>query len=493
MWEISEELKGRSAQAEERATRPFFPWTRRTKIIATLGPASESPDMIRLLIERGVNVFRFNMSHAGHAWVREKCALIREIAFELDRCVGLLMDTQGPAIRTGDLQHDVALRPGDMFTFTVGGVDSSASPSVSVNYEDLPKDITQGDIILVDNGVIRMKVLEKSDTFLRCEVLTPGVMGSRRHINLPGVRIRLPALTDKDLADVALGIECGMDFFALSFVREPEDIQKLREFLASKGAEAMVISKIEDRLAVENLFSIIDVSDAVMVARGDLGIECPYEELPIIQRRIVKTCIAQLKPVIVATHLLESMVQNPVPTRAEITDIANAVYEQADALLLSSETAAGRYPADCVSVLDRVAVRTERSGGAGYEKLFEPANDHERLASAAVHLANQTRSHGICVFTRSGYLAAVVAGLRPRYSSIFVFSPDEGLCRRLTLYYGIRAFQMEFPKRPEETVLAAEARLLHRGVVRSGQKLVFLSSARVGDELLESILLHEIR
>jgi pyruvate kinase len=493
MWEMLEEEKGRMPKGEERPSRTFFPWTRRTKIIATVGPSSDSPELLRLLIQRGVNVFRFNMSHATPDWVREKSAQIRQIAFEMDRWVGLLMDTQGPAIRTGELEEGVSLRPGDIFTFTVGGASGSDSPSVSVNYEDLVQDIAEGDIILVDNGVIRMKVLEKGQKSLRCEVLTPGVIGSRRHINLPGVKVNLPVLTEKDVKDVELGVECGMDFFALSFVREPEDIQRMRDLLAKKGSDAMVIAKIEDQAALQNLAAIIEVADGVMVARGDLGIECPYEELPILQRRIVKSCIAQLKPVIVATHMLESMVQNPIPTRAEITDVANAVYEQADALLLSSETAVGRYPADCVTVLDRVAVRTERSGGAGYEKLVEPANDHERLASAAVHLANQTRSHGICVFTRSGYLAAVVAGLRPRYSLIFAFSPDEKLCRRLTLHYGIRTFQMDFPRSPEDTVLAAEARLLHRGVVRSGQRLVFLSSARVGDELLESILLHEIR
>ncbi|MDD4933019.1 MAG: pyruvate kinase, partial [Methylacidiphilaceae bacterium] len=365
---------------------------RKTRIIATLGPASESEEKIVELIARGVDIFRFNMSHASPDWVRRTSAFVREQSRRLGRNVGLLLDTQGPAIRTGDLAARLELHPGDTFTFTVRGDPSVDERSVAVNYDDLAQDLQVGDVVLVDNGVIQMKVLDKQGSRVRCEVVTPGVMGSRRHINLPGIRVNLPPLTNKDLQDVDLGVECQMDYFALSFVREANDVDLLRQILIARGSKAVIVAKIEDQAAVRNLPQILESADAIMVARGDLGIECPFEELPIIQRRIVKICLQKMKPVIVATHLLESMTQNPVPTRAEITDIANAVYEQADALMLSGETAAGRYPLECVSVLDRVIRRTERSGGAGYAALADLNEDQQEIASAAVHLADQVRA-----------------------------------------------------------------------------------------------------
>ncbi|MEY2604760.1 MAG: pyruvate kinase, partial [Verrucomicrobiota bacterium] len=295
---------------------------RKTKIICTLGPATESAEMLTRLVEAGADLFRLNMSHAEHKWVREIVPRIRQIAENVSRPVGILLDTQGPAIRTGDLPTNLKLNPGDIVEFTVRGAKSEEKYSVDVNYEGLVSDINVGDTVLVDNGMMRLEVLEKKRNRIRCRVMTPGTLGSRRHINLPGVRVNLPPLTEKDLADVALGAELGVDFVALSFVREASDIGELRRVLKAKKSKALIMAKIEDQSAVHSIAEIIRAADAIMVARGDLGIECPMEELPIIQRRIVKMSIRLGKPVVVATHMLESMISNPMPTRAEITDVA---------------------------------------------------------------------------------------------------------------------------------------------------------------------------
>jgi len=318
-------------------------------------------------------------------------------------------------------------------------------------------------------------------------------MGSRRHINLPGVEVKLPALTEKDYADVELAFECEMDFIAMSFVRRAADIELLREKIREKKSQIRIIAKIEDQLAVKNLEEIIAACDGLMVARGDLGIEVPYEELPIIQRRVVKECLKEMKPVIVATHMLESMIQSPMPTRAEITDVANAVFEQADSVMLSGETTVGAYPLECVTVLDKIAERIERSGSAGYEDQIELTTDQQRVARSAIHLANQVAAPALCVFTRTGQLAAVTAALRPKYSIIYAFCTEKAICQRLSLNYGIRAFHIPFPESPNETVFAAENLLRERNLVSTGDKVVFISDLRLGTELINSVQLHNIR
>ncbi|HPU55299.1 MAG TPA: pyruvate kinase, partial [Verrucomicrobiota bacterium] len=305
---------------------------RRTKIVATLGPATDSAEMIGRLLDAGVDVVRLNMSHAPHDWVRRVVREVRRGAEARDRFVAIMMDTQGPAIRTGELRVPLDLQPGQKFTLTVRGERSEEERSVDVNYANFVNDIDVGDVVLIDNGTIQMKVLGKAGNKVECEVLTKGKLGSRRHINLPGVKVSLPALTAKDISDVQLGLELGVDLIALSFVREARDLLQLRELFSGQRAQPLVIAKIEDQQAVENFNEIVRAADGIMVARGDLGIEIPYEELPIVQRRVVKTCLHVGKPVIVATHMLESMIESPMPTRAEVTDVANAVYEQADAI-----------------------------------------------------------------------------------------------------------------------------------------------------------------
>jgi pyruvate kinase len=463
---------------------------RKTKIIATLGPATESEDALRGLIAAGVNIFRLNMSHAPHDWVRAVVKRIRKLEVEAGRKIGILLDTQGPAIRTGDLPTKLNLKVGDTFTFTVRGYRSEEQYSVDTNYDDLIKDINVGDVVLVDNGVIRMSAKAKDKNFLTCEVLTPGEMGSRRHINLPGVKVNLPPITDKDHDDIVLGMEIGVDIVALSFVRQASDIQELRDLLRELGRpEVSIVAKIEDQSAIRNINEIIAAADAVMVARGDLGIECPYEELPIIQRRVVKKCVSSVKPVIVATHMLESMIHNPIPTRAEITDVSNAVFEEADAVMLSGETTVGKYPRQCVEVLDRVAQRIERSGNIGFHEAIDLKSERENVAASGIVLANKLRADGIIVFTRIGRMAAICSGLRPRSTPIFAFCMDEGMAGRLTLCYGVHPHVIPLVSNPEENIRAAEAVLLQKKLLSPGARVVVVSDLLVEGKTVSTVQL----
>jgi len=461
---------------------------RKTKIIATLGPATETPETLSQLIRAGVNIFRLNMSHATHDWVRTIVPRIRQLATEQQRSVGIFIDTQGPAIRTGDLPNKIPLKVGETFTFTVRGHKSEEVQSVDTNYDDLVKDINVGDVVMVDNGVIQMVVREKNEYQLRCEVLTAGQLGSRRHINLPGIKVNLPSMTEKDLADIKVGIEAKVDFIALSFVREANDICMLRQLLETENcAHIKIIAKIEDQSAVHKVNEIIAEADGIMVARGDLGIEWPFEELPIIQRRIVKKCIQARKPVIVATHMLESMIESPMPTRAEITDVANAVYEGTDAIMLSGETTVGRYPIRCVEVLDKVAKRIELTGSIGFNHGISLIEDRDKIASSAVHMANQIKADGLCVFTRTGRSAQMCAALRPVYSQVFAFTPDESLSRQLTLYHAVNSLVLPFQFNPQDTIMAAEELLLKRKWVNVGSRLIILSDLMVNDKTVFAV------
>src|SRR3954447_22116758 len=427
---------------------------RRTKIICTLGPATEKSKTLRELMKAGADVFRLNMSHAPHDWVRRMVPRIRKIAAELECPIAILLDTQGLAIRTGELKSNLKLRPGDILEFTVRGARSEEKYSVDVNYEGLINDISVGDVVLVDNGVMRLLVLEKKRNRIRSKVLTPGVLGSRRHINLPGVRVNLPPLTEKDLEDIALGVELKTDFVALSFARQRSDLQALRRVLKKAKSSAKVVAKIEDQSAVRNILGMIEEADVVMVARGDLGIECPMEELPIIQRKIVKSCLRIGRPVIVATHMLESMIVNPVPTRAEVTDVSNAVYEQADAIMLSGETSTGSYPIECVKVFDRIARRIERSGGAGYGQDAVLEDTRQKTVASAVVLANSLTRSKLVVFTHHGTMACYVSNLRPEKAPIFAFTPNEEIFRQIIISWGVHPIMLDFADDPHITIEA---------------------------------------
>ena len=461
---------------------------RKTKIIATLGPATDSAEMIARLMDAGVNVFRLNMSHAPHDWLRRVVKDIRSTAAARRRFIGIMMDTQGPAIRTGELRVPLDLQPGQKFTLTVRGERSEEERSVDVNYANFVNDINVGDVVLIDNGAIEMKVLAKAGNKVECEVLTAGKLGSRRHINLPGVKVSLPALTAKDIKDVLLGLELGVDMIALSFVREARDLLQLKELFESRKPRPLVIAKIEDEQAVAHLEEIVRESDGVMVARGDLGIEIPYEELPIVQRRIVKTCLRHGKPVIVATHMLESMIESPMPTRAEVTDVANAVYEQADAIMLSGETTVGKHPLKCIEVFDRIATRIERSGGANFFEHSDLTTPRQKLVKSAVVMANELKAEAILVITRSGNMARYTAWLRPRHSKIYALCPRDEAANGLTLSWGVTPFVVPFDLiNPENTIEAALKILVEQGRLHQGTTVVIIGSILVGEQIVDAV------
>ena len=466
---------------------------RKSKIIATLGPATDSPEMIGRMIDGGMNIARLNMSHATHDWVRRVVKDIREAAAARKLSVGILMDTQGPAIRTGDLKTALDLKPGETFTFTVRGEKSEEQSSVDVNYENFINDISVGDTVLLDNGEIQMKVLKKFANKIECEVLTPGKLGSRRHINLPGVKVSLPALTGKDLRDVALGLELSVDFIALSFVREAKDIRQLKTVIANAIHKPLIVAKIEDQQAVKNLKEIIHEADAVMVARGDLGIEVPYEELPIIQRRAVKYCLRIGKPVIVATHMLESMIENPIPTRAEVTDVANAVYEQADAIMLSGETTVGKYPLKCLEVMNRVAERIERSGGANFQERAELTNQREKLVKSAVVMADELKADAILVFTLTGTLARYASWMRPRHSPVYAICDTQSVADSLTLNWGVRPVVISFDhSNREKTISMAMEKLVEQKLLGKGNTVVVISSIDVDGHTVQAVQMRKV-
>jgi pyruvate kinase len=373
------------------------------------------------------------------------------------------------------------LKPGDIFEFTVRGARSEEDYSVDVNYDGLVNDIHVGDTVLVDNGVIHMKVLEKNEHRIRCEVLTEGSMGSRRHINLPGVKVGLPPLTEKDHADIRLGVEVGVDFVALSFCREASDILELKRVLKELGSNARTIAKIEDQNAVKFIKDIILASDAIMIARGDLGIECKMEELPIIQRRIIKKCIQIGRPVIVATHMLESMIENPVPTRAEITDVANAVFEQADAVMLSGETANGAHPVSAVRFMARTC--TEAEGVVNYGQLFGAIREStlaevgqmsiaEAVASSAVKTAIDIGAKAILVCSETGNTARLVAKYRPPMP-VLVLTATESVARQVQgLVRGLKCHVMGSMIGTDGIMHRAEDLLKDLGYAKSGDTLV---------------------
>ena len=461
---------------------------RKTKIVATLGPATGSPEMIASLIDAGVNIFRLNMSHAPHDWVRKVVASIRAASGTRQTHTGILMDTQGPAIRTGDLPVPLDLKPGQKFTLTVRGERSEEEHSVDVNYENFINDISVGDTVLLDNGALQMKVLAKNGNKVECEVLTEGKLGSRRHINLPGVKVSLPALTSKDISDVKLGLELEVDFIALSFVREARDLMQLKEHFVGAKHRPLVVAKIEDQEAVKNLEAIVAEADGIMVARGDLGIEIPYEELPIVQRRIVKTCLRVGKPVIVATHMLESMIESPMPTRAEVTDVANAVYEEADAIMLSGETTVGKYPIKCIEVFDRIATRIERSGGARFYEQAELTQARQKVVKSAVVMANELKAEAILVFTRHGSMARYAGWLRPHYSTIYGLCAQDAVARGLSLSWGVKPMVIPFDLiNPQNTIETALKTMIERGLLKKGQTAVIIGSILSGDQIIDAV------
>jgi pyruvate kinase len=467
---------------------------RKTKIICTIGPATSSPEMIKSLAEAGMNIARLNMSHGDHKFHGEIIKRIKNVNKTLKYPIGILLDTQGPEIRTGDVNSELDLKVGETFTFHIIPGLESESKSVFVNYSDIVKDLKTGDKVTVDNGLINLVVLEKNEKELVCRVLDGGKLGSRKHINLPGIRVNLPSITVKDSKDIAFGIEQDIDFIALSFVRSHEDVLQLRKMIEEKKGHSKIIAKIEDAEAVKNYKQIIEVSDGVMIARGDLGVEVEIEELPIIQRRIIKECAIQGKPVIVATHLLESMIQFPSPTRAEVTDVANAVFEEADVVMLSGETATGKFPIRCVEMLSRISLRVENSGGGvGYSRERIPKNQKEELARSAARLADSLKAAAVIVITRRGTTAINLSGFRPSYSIIHAFTNMTSVRRKLLLHRGILPYRLDFSSDPEKTISAAIEIVKKNKMITAGDRVVILSDVIAGADRVETIQIREVK
>jgi pyruvate kinase len=469
---------------------------RQTKIIFTIGPATSSDEVLKRLIDEQVDVCRLNMAHGDHAWTRATIQQVKRVCEEIGRHIAILMDIKGPEIRTGDVGEPLYLARGELFEFLMErGAAVPASDGVrgvDVNYPGLAGDVNVGDHVLVDSGLIHMEVVSKSRDRIRCRVVIPGLLGNRRHINLPGVRVGLPSLTDKDRADVDVGLEEGIDFFALSFVRDAAAIEDLRTLLTARQSRARIIAKVEDQQAIANLEEIIEASDGVMVARGDLGIECPYEELPIIQHQIIKACIRKSRPVIVATHMLESMIEAPVPTRAEVSDVAHAVLEKADAIMLSGETTTGKYPVECVRVFKRIARRIESvHDDAPTHELALPTPKGKMLRSA-VYLANDIENSGIVVFSRSGYLVRMLSALRPKVP-IYAFTDIPALFRHLLILWGVEPFQMPFSEDPEETIDNAFEYLKRRSWVQEGQHLIVISNALARGRIIDTLQIRTVQ
>ncbi len=472
---------------------------RRTKIIFTLGPASESEEMLEKLIRAGGDVVRLNMAHASHEWTRKVIRRIRAVSQKCGREVAIMMDIKGPEIRTGDVGVPIELKVGEIFDFTVKPASASGVAgdeeirSVDVNYKDLVRDIKVGDEVLVDNGLLRLEVLAKDEARIRCRVVIAGELKSRRHINLPGVKVNLPPFTEKDRADTTVGLEEGIDYVALSFVRTAADIEVLRTFLAEKKSKVRIIAKIEDQTAILNLDQIVAACDGLMVARGDLGIECPFEELPIIQRRAVRSCLAQGRPVIVATHMLESMISQPVPTRAEITDVANAVFESADCVMLSGETTTGKYPLECVQMLDIIArrIELEETPENSFPAVF--TGERMKVLHSAVVLANELPRSKLLTFTRHGFMAQGLALLRPARSSILAFTPSLDVFRHLRLLRAVEPYLMPLASDPNETIEHAITLLRREGKISVGDKLVVATDIVAMDRLVDSVQLRTVR
>ena len=470
--------------------KPF----RHTRVTFTIGPATESEAQLEAIIKAGANVVRLNMAHADHTWVRTIVARVREVSVRMKKELAVMMDIKGPEIRTGARQ-DPAQLVVDQLVDVTGSDTAPADGDVLVIPTNYPKMITAvpvGGVVLVDNGLIQLRVLEQRPDRLRCKVEQPGPLGSRRHINLPGVKVDLPALTDKDRADVAVGCEVGVDFYALSFVREAADVHALRALLAQHDSKAHIISKIEDQSAIAHLGDILEATDALMVARGDLGIEIPYETLPQVQRQAVAMAIARRKPVIVATHMLESMIHAPVPTRAEVTDVSNAVLEMADSVMLSGETTTGKHPIRCVDVMTRIATTTERElpRKLSDEQLNETPKI--KLLRAAAGLAQDLGNTGIIAFTRNGDVPRTLSSLRAIGCPIYAFMEETHVHRKMSLLWGVESFQMKFEPKAEDNITLALARLRDEGLAEPGQVLVIVTNVILGPSVIDSVQLRAV-
>ncbi|WP_075009771.1 pyruvate kinase [Stigmatella aurantiaca] len=474
---------------------------RRAKIVCTLGPASQSQDMLEALIEAGMDVARLNFSHGSHEQHAENIAKLRAASLKLRKAVGILGDLQGPKIRTGRfITGSTMLKEGATFTITTDESVKGTDDIVSTTYAHLAADVNPGDRILLDDGLLELKVLETDKKqILRTQVVIGGVLKNNKGINLPGVAVRADALTPKDREDLIFGIKEGVDFLALSFVRQPADIELARQAMAEAGKQVPIVAKLEKPEAIARLDAILDKTDGVMVARGDLGVEIPPEEVPAVQKDIIRRSNQRGLPVIVATQMLNSMIENPRPTRAEASDVANAVFDGADAVMLSGETASGRYPIESVQMMDRIVLAAESAGRAQTSlgripdgPIGVPSHFPDVIARVACQAAQASGASLIAAFTLSGVTARLLAHYRPAVP-IVAFSPNQEVRRRLALLWGVVPRVLEPIQETEAMVKRVEEELLARGLARKGERIVIVFGAPVGQPgKINSLRLHTI-
>ncbi len=455
---------------------------RRTKIIATLGPSSCHPAMVQQLVEAGVNVFRINLSHAGSEQLAEWTQLVRAVERRCGRHVAVMADLQGPKLRVGELVHHgpIHLSAGARVEITTANIVGDER-RIATTYQYLPRDVKPGDRILLDDGRIELRVDTVADGKVETTVVNGGELGEHKGMNLPGVRISAPTLTDKDREDIVLACRAGVDVIAQSFVRSADDVREAKAAVAAAGGAALIVAKIEKPEAVEALEAILDVADAVMVARGDLGVELPPERVPTLQKRIIQRARAHLIPVITATQMLESMIRNPRPTRAEASDVANAIIDGTDAIMLSGETAVGAYPLQAVETMVRIALEVERSFPPVRERRRSDGlmTDAQAISQAALSITEAMNVQAIAAFTRSGFSARIVSKDRPAVP-VYAFVPDETIARRLALSWAVYPCVVDFGKSTDELTAAVEEKLLHLGAVTPGQAVVLVGGTPLG-------------
>lgn len=453
---------------------------RRAKIVATLGPATSTYEMVRAIIDAGVDVARLNLSHGDYSVHDANFANVRRAAEDAGRGVAVLVDLQGPKIRLGkfaDGPHDLA--PGDIFKITVEDIPGTKE-IVSTTFKGLPQDVKPGDYLLIDDGKVRVRVVETDGTVVTTEVIVGGPVSNNKGINLPGVAVNVPALSDKDEADLRWALRIGADIIALSFVRDAKDVQRVHVIMAEEGVRIPIIAKIEKPQAVEHLEEIIDAFDGIMVARGDLGVELPLEAVPIVQKRAVELCRRMAKPVIVATQMLESMITNPVPTRAETSDVANAVLDGADAVMLSGETSVGAYPVTVVETMARIVESTEEHGLDRIVPMkAKPRTQGGAITLAAMEVAEFVEAKYLCIFTESGDTARRMSRLRPKIP-MMAFAPEPAIRRRMALTWGVQSTLVEHVPHTDRMFIQVDDFFLSNGLAEEGDRVVVISGSPPG-------------
>ncbi len=475
-------------------TNGFADGHRATKIVATLGPATTDEATLVALLSAGVDMVRLNFSHGTHAEHTARYNAVRKITKASGRPIAIMQDLQGPKIRTGTLAGGVPVNLTEGATFRITTVETDGTADcVSTTYQHLPTDVKRGDRILLDDGKIEVRVTSVTATEVVTTVIHGGLLREHKGINLPGVTISTPALTGKDLADLAFGVELGVDYVALSFVRTAHDVRLARAALRKLNATTPLIAKIEKPEALDDLAGVIEAADGVMVARGDLGVELTPERVPSAQKRIIRLANERGKVVITATQMLESMTTNPQPTRAEASDVFNAILDGTDAVMLSGETAIGAYPIETVQMMQRIASQAELALPDRPDRPVHGRRTASRaVAEAAVQLACETRARALVVFTRSGYTARIVSSLRPAMP-IIALTQDSAVYHSLALWWGLQPLRIRFQRTMDAMIAASEATLIAEGLVREKDLIVIVgSSVRMTDARTNVIKLHMI-